>query len=60
MLIELLLTREQLLVLADVVDDAINQAREECVDYEPGSQDWNELVARAKELQGLLAEIESA
>ena len=60
MLIDLSLTREQLLVLADVVDDAIAQAREECVDLDPGSQEWNELVARAKELQGLLAEIESA
>jgi hypothetical protein len=60
MLIDLSLTREQLLVLEDVVYDAINHTREECVDCEPGSQEWNELIAHAKKLQGILAEIESA
>lgn len=57
---ELILRDDQLELLADLVEQAIIEAREDCVWYEPGSETWNRLVAHAKELQGLLSELEGA
>ena len=58
-LIDVSLTREQIELLADVVDDAMAQARRDCWIFEPGDKDWQELVSRAKALQGVLSELES-
>lgn len=59
-MIELILTPEQKLLLADVIDVEMQRCREDCWLFSPGEKDWNDLVTRAKALQGLLAEIESA
>lgn len=57
---DLYVTNDQLALLEEVVDAALQQTRKDCWIFEPGSPDWNRLVERAKALKGLLSEIETA
>lgn len=58
-MLELILTPEQRDMLKEIVERNLIDTREHCWLFDVGSRDWNDLVARAQALRGLLSEIET-